>query len=69
MDNDLNSSINLKNTPKIPRSQTTERKPRDEKLSQSIRNKSHNKSISKRIDILNKNSLDTNIQVHLRVRK
>ena len=77
MEYDLNlikTSINLKSTAtsKIPRCHTTEKKSLVEKLNDStIRNKTHQKSnsISRRQskEIIVKNALDTNIQVHIRV--
>lgn len=77
MEYDLNlikTSINLKSTttPKIPRSQTTEKKHQDEKLNDSsLRNKTQQKSFSisrkQSKEIIYKNALDTNIQVHIRV--
>jgi hypothetical protein len=72
MDYDLNSSINLKTTLNIPRSISKTEKEKEKSIL-SIRKKSNKKSISNSITRRNstekvyKNSLDTNIQVHIRV--
>ena len=76
MDYDFNSSINLRTSLNIPRSKSITDKDKDkEKANISNRKKSNNKSISITNSIsrryskekVYKNSLDTNIQVHIRV--
>ena len=59
------------NSPNIPRSNSTAEKARQEKINFTQRNKTNKKSISRRnsVDTGSKTSLETNIQVHIRVNK
>ncbi len=68
MEFDLNSSINLLNTPKIPRSRSSANKYQEvekfEKKFDSNRKIKQKRTIS---ESFNKNVIESNIQVHIRV--